>query len=87
MLSVAFAATLVAVVMAARIFRARARFKSARTCLWLALFLALLALKSGWVPSDVVALSALIAFIIYVTIQDMRIAKEAKPASSGEGRD
>ena len=80
--SVAFVTSLVAVVMAVRLFRARARFKSARTCLWLALFLALLALKAGLVASGPVTLPALIAFLIYAVIQDLRIAKDAQRTSS-----
>ena len=83
MLSVVFVAVLGAIVLAVRVLRTRARFRTARSCLWLTLVLSLVAFKIGWVTSDLVTFPALIAFLIYVMIQDMRIAKDAQQTSSG----
>jgi len=83
MLSVVFVAILGAIVFAVRVLRTRARYKTARCCLWLALVFALVGFQIGLVTRDVVTFPALAAFLIYVIIQDMRIAKDAARTSSG----
>ena len=85
--SVVFVSILVAISLTVQALRTRSKFRLARWCLWLALLVAMVAFKSGWVIGNLVTLSALIAFVIYVMIQDMRIAKDARRAASGQGRE
>lgn len=83
MSSVFLVAALISIALVVRVLRTRARFRLAQGCLWLAYFFVVLALKASWVPANFVTFPAMVAFLIYVVIQSMRISKDHAGTASG----
>ena len=82
MIAATFIVWIALVVLTVRWLRSKTRLSAARWCLWLGFFLAYTAFHVGWVPSDPITFPAVIAFFIYLVIQDMRVQTAARTSKS-----
>jgi len=82
MIAATFIVWIALVALTVRWLRSKTRFWAARWCLWLGFFLAYVAFRIGWVPSDPITFPAVIGFFIYLVIQDVRIQVAARESRS-----